>query len=332
MPPRNLLTCSFAVGLLLLVAASGARTAQAQGHLWRHGIIDPKGDVGFAMMVARGGFADKQGLQVELPQFQNDAIALRALLAGELESFEGGPGTAIVAAARDIDVKIMGCHWQTVVHSVFARGDLATPLDLKGQAFAISAPGAMPDLVARAYLAQNKVPEATIRFASLGNDGDRYKALLAGVAAATVISIEFQPVAAAAGFKLAARGSDVAPKFLRLCTVSTAKVIASRRDDAVRFMTAEMLAFRHALQNREEEIKITREVTGLKTDDPRPGYIFDEAARATGVDPTMAVPLDKLAWMQEQLIKIGNMSAPFDPAKMVDTEIRAQALVRAGMN
>jgi NitT/TauT family transport system substrate-binding protein len=318
-------------GSLLLAIASGLAPAHAQGKPWRHGIIDPKGDVGFAMMVSKGGFAEKQGLQVELPQFQNDAIALRALLAGELESYEGGPGTAIVAAAKDVDVKIVGCHWQTVVHSVFTRGDVSKAQDLKGQAFAISAPGAMPDLVARAYLAQNKVADSDIRFASLGNDGERYKALLAGVAAATVISIEFQPIAEAAGFRLAARGSEVAPKFLRLCTITTGKVLSSRREDAIRFITAEMLAFRHALQNRDQEVQLTREITGLKPDDPRPTYIFDEASRPTGVDPTMPVPLDKLAWMQEQLIKIGNMSQPFDFAKMVDTDIRNQALARAGL-
>jgi hypothetical protein len=50
-------------------------------------------------MAVRGGYAAKQGLDLKLPYFQNDVIALRGLLAGDLESYEGGAATAIVAAS-----------------------------------------------------------------------------------------------------------------------------------------------------------------------------------------------------------------------------------------
>src|SRR2546428_11219271 len=70
--------------------ASAAACAHAQGQPWRHGVIEPKSDAGFQVMAVRGGFAAKQGLKLELPYFQNDVIALRALLAGELQSHQGG--------------------------------------------------------------------------------------------------------------------------------------------------------------------------------------------------------------------------------------------------
>ena len=107
--------------------AGFAACAHAQGQPWRHAIIEPKSDAGFQVMAVRGGYAAKQGLKLELPYFQNDVIALRGLLAGDLESYEGGAATAIVAAARNADVKIIGCHWQTVVHSVFARAEFKGP-------------------------------------------------------------------------------------------------------------------------------------------------------------------------------------------------------------
>jgi NitT/TauT family transport system substrate-binding protein len=93
-----------------------------------------------------------------------------------------------------------------------------------------------------------------------------------------------------------------------------------------------MQGYRHALANREEELRITREITGMKPDDPRPEFIFNEAANPkTGIDPTMPVALDKLEWLREQLIKAGNLSQPYDLARIVDREIRAQALARAGL-
>ena len=102
-----------------LALALGATPAAAQ-KAWRHAIIEAKSDAGFAMMVTRG-FAEKQGLKLEIMQIKADQIGLKALLAGELDSYEGGPGGAIVAAARGADVKILGCHWPGLVHGLFAR-------------------------------------------------------------------------------------------------------------------------------------------------------------------------------------------------------------------
>jgi len=320
-------------GAIMAAGAALAGTgAAAQTQPWRHGIIEPKSDAGFQVMAVRAGFAAKEGIKLELPYFQNDVIALRGLLAGELDSYEGGAATAIVAAARNADVKIVGCHWQTVVHSVFARAEFKGPQSLKGETMAISAPNATPDMIGRAYLAQHNVPAAEVKFASLGNDPDRFKAMLGKIAMATVISIEFLPIAEPSGIKLVARGSEVMPKYLRLCTMTTGKLIASRREDAVRFLAAQMQGYRHALANPEEEIRITREITGMKADDPRPEFIFKEAARRdTGIDPTMPIAMDKLEWLQGELIRAGNLAQPYDLARVVNTEVRAQALGRAGM-
>ena len=218
------------------------------------------------------------------------------------------------------------------MHSVFARAEFKGPQDLKGATMAISAPNATPDMIGKAYLAQNNVPASEVKFASLGNDPERYKALLGRIALATVISIEFLPIGKNDGIKLIARGSDVMPKYLRLCVVTTGKVLDARREDAVRFLTAQMQGYSYGLANRDEELKITREIAGIKAGDPRPEFMFAEAARAdTGIDPKMPIAMDKLEWLQEQLVKAGNLSQPFDVSRVVNGDIRAQALARAGL-
>src|SRR5262245_37343075 len=285
-------------------------------------------------MAVRGGFAAKQGLKLELPYFQNDVIALRGLLAGELESYEGGAATAILAGARGGDVRIVGCHWQTVVHSVFARAELKGPQDLKGATMAISAPNATPDMIGKAWLAQNNVPFSEVKFASLGNDPERYKAMIGGIALATVISIEFLPIGKNDGIKLVARGSEVMPKYLRLCTVTTGKLIASRREDAVRFLAAQMQGYRHALANREEELRITREITGIKAHDPRPEFMFAEAARSdTGIDPRMPLawtssPGCRSSWSRAATWRSPTISAASSTATSAARRSRAPACSR----
>jgi NitT/TauT family transport system substrate-binding protein len=203
---------------------------------------------------------------------------------------------------------------------------------MKGATMAISSPNAAPDMIAKAWLVQNNIPLAEVKFASLGNDPDRYKAVAGGVALATVISIEFSQLGAKDGIKLIARGSDVMPKYQRLCTMTTDKLIDTRREDIVRFLTAQMQGYRHALANPDEEIRITREITGIKPEDRRPEFIFAEASNPkTGVDPTMPIPMDKLEWLQEQLIAAGNLPQRYDLGRVVNTELRAEALKRAGM-
>ena len=74
------------------------------------------------------------------------------------------------------------------------------------------------------------------------------------------------------------------------------------------------------------------EEAGIKAGDPRPEFMFAEAARAdTGIDPRMPIPMDKLEWLQQQLVKAGNLSQPFDVSRVVNGDIRAQALARAGL-
>src|SRR5690242_10924462 len=172
--------------LALFLAASPAAAQKA----WRHAIIEAKSDAGFAMMVTRG-FAEKQGLKLDIMQIKADQIGLKALLAGELDSYEGGPGGAIVAAARGADLKILGCHWPSLVHGLFARESVAKIEDLRGKTIAISSPGALPDLLVRAVLEKNGVPATEVKFASLGSDTDRYKALTPGIVDAAIVSTEY---------------------------------------------------------------------------------------------------------------------------------------------
>jgi NitT/TauT family transport system substrate-binding protein len=325
-------TAARALAAALAGLAIGSGPAAAQDHAWRHGIIEAKSDAGFQVMAVRAGFARKVGLDLTYSYFQNDVIMLRAMLAGELDSYEGTPGAALLAGARRAPIKIVGCHWQNVVHSVFARAEFKGPADLRGATVAISAPNAAPDMIVKAYIARHDIPLGQVKFASLGNDPDRYKAVASGVALATAVSIEFSVFGPRDGIKLVARGSDVMPNYQRLCTMTTDKAIEARREDVLRFLTAQMQGYRHALASRDEELRITREITGIKAEDKRPEFMFNEAAnRKTGIDPAMPIDLDKLDWLQDRLIAAGNLAQRYDLTRVVNTDLRAEALARAGM-
>lgn len=85
--------------ILAVLALMIARPLEANAEdlrTWRHGLLDPKSDAGFSHMITQG-FAEKQGLKLEVFHFQADTQLLQALIAGQLDSFEGSPGNDIMA-------------------------------------------------------------------------------------------------------------------------------------------------------------------------------------------------------------------------------------------
>lgn len=312
------------IGAALLTAVLIVPAAAQELKPWKHGIIEPKGDGGISLMVGERDFGAKHGLKIEIVKMKNGATAHKALLAGELDSIESSPGAAILAGAHGADIKIIGCDWPGVPHGLMVRQGIDKVSDLKGKTIAVAAPGSLPNLLIGAILEKNNMAPTDVRFANLGGDLERYKAVVAGVADGGIVASEFMAVAPK-GIKMLVAGHEALPNYVRLCLTMTGKTIASRRQDAERFIASEIDALHFALSHRDETIKVTRDAIHAKDDDPRPAFAYDETVRTKAVDPDVTLPLTKLNWMQEQLVKAGNLKEPIDLKKMTAPEIRDAA-------
>jgi len=315
------------IAALIAATTLGTLTvsAGAQERVWKHGLINAKADAGIFLMVSTRDFAKKEGLKLEVSQFKDDQLALKALIAGELDSFEGGPQGVFAADAKGGDVKLLGCHWVVVPHGIYASDKISKVQDLKGKQIAVSAPNSMPDMLARSALAKFGVSDTEVKLAAVGGDRDRYQALVGGVVDAAVVSNEYQPIAPK-NIHLLVAGRDAVPNFLRVCMVSSAKKLAERGDDAVKFLAAEMSALRFALANRDATIALTREIIHAKPDDPRPAFVYDDAVQHHAVDPALPLPAEKIQWIQEQMVKAGKLKAPLDLKVVTAPEYREKAL------
>ena len=324
-------TRPIALAAIIAAATIGllSQPAAAQGKPWRHALLNAKADAGFFMMLAKRGFAQKQGLNIELLQVKDDQIGLKALIAGEVDSFEGGPQGVFAAVARGADVKIIGCHWVVLPHGIYVRDDIHNVADLKGKSVAVSAPNSMPDMLARFALAKYGVTTDQVRLAAVGGDRERYQALAGGVVEGAVVSNEYQPTMPK-NIHLLVAGRDAVPNFLRVCMVTSGKVLAERGDDAVHFLAAEMQALRYALSHKAETVALTQEIIHAKPDDPRPAFVYDDAVAHHAIDAELPIPAAKLEWMQEQLIKAGKLKEPIALARITAPEYREKALKLVG--
>jgi len=315
--------------LAAAVIAVGLSTAHAQEKVWKHGILEAKSDAGFIAMVDKGGFAAKRGLKVELLQIKAGATLMKALISGEIDSVDMGAAESIVAGVRGTGVKIVGCTWPGVPQVVLAKADIKSLADLKGKTVAISSPGSLPDLLFRGMLDAANVPFSDVKLATQGADLDRYKSLVAGITDAAVVSNEFEAVMPP-NIKVLAKGGSAVPKFIRLCIATSSKVLAGRRDDLVKFIAAEMDAYKFAATHRDETIKVAHELTNAKPDDKRAEFISDQAIRDKQIDPTLAIPADRIEWMQELFVKAGVIPKAVPTASLIDTSVRDDAAKLAG--
>ena len=314
---RTIFAALACAGMTLPAMAQDVKT-------WKHGIIEPKGDGGISLMVGEHDFGAKHGLKIEIAKIKNGATAHKALLAGELDSIESSPGAAILAGAHGADIKIVGCDWPGVPHGLMVRDTIKTVADLKGKTVAVAAPGSLPNLLIGAILERDKLPASDVRFANLGGDLDRYKAVVAGVADAGVVAAEFMAVAPP-NLKMLVAGHEALPNYVRLCLTMTGKTITSRRHDAEQFIAAEIDALHFAMAHRDDTIRVTREAIHANADDPRPAFAFDATLKGGWVDPDVTLPLAKLEWMQQELIKAGNLKTPIDLAKITAPDVRDAA-------
>lgn len=314
-----------------LASCAAFGTASAQNAApWRHGIVQAKSDAGIVLMADHKGYAKQNGIDLNVIQFTGDSLALKALIAGELDTYEGSPGGPLLAASRGADIKIVGCYWPGLTYGIFTKPDVESVKDLDGKTLAISGPGSLPDLIARAVLQTNDVQPSSVSFTPMGSDVDRMRALTTGVVDAAAASTEFIDFAKKNNLKLLAHAQDAAPNFLRFCTYATGKTVAERKDELAHYLAAQMQGVKYALDHRDESIALTRTITKVDQTDTRAADMFDEVTKYHAVDSTMAIPVEKLSWMQELLLKTKNLQTPNDLSKLVDDSARQQALTIVG--
>jgi NitT/TauT family transport system substrate-binding protein len=310
----------------LALASGGDASAEDP---WRHGTLAPRGDAGFMYMAAEGGFAKAEGLDLKIHPFPNDTAMMKALIAGEIDSYEGSPVSALIAGSTGADVKIIGCTWPKLTYSLFAHDGVATIADLRGKKVGISSPGSLTDVVAHALLRQAGIAPPDATFVASGNDQDRLRAVMSRTIDAAVASGDY---AARPEFKLKtlAVASAALPQFLRQCLITRGDLIRMKRPLAVSFVAAEMNAYGFALAHRDKEIALTRRLAGLPPGDPLAEANYREVVEQRAVSPAAEIDLDKLRWLRDLLAEDGRMAAKFDPAAVTDPSIREAAMVRVG--
>jgi len=312
----------------LLVAFVTDPAAAAQK--WRHGIVQSKADAGFIYMAQEKGFFAKRGFDVEYVNLRGDKDVTRALLAGELQSGEVSPGGPLQAIQGGADIRFIGSTIPGLPYALYARKDIADWADLKGKTFGVSSPGSTPDLVARTMLIRKGVDPDTIKIANAGGSAGRVQAVAGGKVDATASSSEFVPIVGKLGIRVMGLAADIVPEYPRFMIIARADTIRDKREDLINFLAAYMEGLDYALKHREATIALAAKIADKSSDDPTFSHMFDEAKAKGYVSPTSEIPRDRIAWLEGEMLKIGQLKQKIDLDKYIDGSLREEALKRAG--
>jgi NitT/TauT family transport system substrate-binding protein len=319
---------SIRVLVVAVLLGSACAAVRAQELIpWRHGVVVPKGDAGFWYMAAEGGFTKAQGLDVKMLALNSDVLLLKALIAGELESFEASPTSPMIAASKGADVKILGCTWPKLAYSFFSRQNIGALAELKGKTVGISAPGSLPDLVARTMLRQVGIEPTDVNFVVAGSDADRIRAIVGRTIDAAISTSDFG-ARPELGLKTLARANAMLPLFVRTCVVTRGDLVRTKPEALARLIAAIMNAYGYAVTHRAEVVTLGRRVAGLAPNDPTPEANFAEVIEQKEVSPVLEIDMAKFTWLRDLLAADDRLDAKFDPAAAIDASIRERALQR----
>ena len=84
----------------------------------------------------------------------------------------------------------------------------------------------------------------------------------------------------------------------------------------------------YALEHRDETLRLTGKVANLPADHPMFTHMYDEVKSKGYISVTAAIPRAKIEWLQNEMLKLGDMKKRVDVDRHIDESVRLEALRR----
>jgi NitT/TauT family transport system substrate-binding protein len=226
------------------------------------------------------GYFQQEGLNVELV-LMPAALNIKVLLAGEI-GYASTVGSAVVAAVRGIDVRVVMLFVDRPLLDLVATPEISSIADLKGRAIGISSRGGLHDVAIRRMLQQSGVDPAQATLLVVGGQGAMLAAVLSGRISAGLLN----PPHNFLGYREGLKNLGFAGAYVRIPStglVATRERL-DRAPDQVRRMTRALARARaFARDNKAQAVSILKKFLQLQDEDLT-AKIYDYHKRAETLD------------------------------------------------
>lgn len=277
------------------------------------------------------GFYEEQNLEVELVHIADSSIPVRALFAGELDVSQAGMPETLSAIDKGAGlVTIGGVH--TGLHYTFyvnPDANIETLEDLQGKKLGISGPGTLPHVVMVAMMKEaGMTPEQIedVTWVSLQGSSSRRNGIVTGIIDATVAG--FNPRAVEdPSIGTAFNVPETLPNYVMTPWDTSTRYLEENRDVLKRFITAELLATRWVLDNRDEALEVAKTRFDYNEDELVAFYDF-YAERIW--NPNGTVTPEQADYMQQLNLEAGLQDNIHPTEKVLDTSLVEEVLAEIG--
>lgn len=270
------------------------------------GFLESTGISAIAVLAARSGFLEREGLNVELVPYATGAPGIAMVLAGEAD-FASGMGGAMIAAAitEGACIQVVGVDQRNTL-DLGARPDLELPnagrpypeplQDVIGKTVGVPIRGGNAEQQVRVLLRDGGIdPDADVTFVAVGGPATAVPALQQGQIDMVYLVPPMQQVLGENGFQYVARvvgeTGHALEDLLNSFTVTSCRMIDDRSDVVERFCTAFDLAGEFA-QDPSNTAAMSTFMAELLALDSTAGQEIWEASASTYATPA----LDKATW------------------------------------
>ncbi len=131
------------------------------------------------------GYFKDEGIDLELVP-AGGGTATPALIAGDVQ-FSGSPAAAISAILKGAKLKVLYITSSNAAYQLWARNDVKSLSDLKGQPVGVISRGDTTEIAMRYYLAKHDLSGDYVSYAPLGNGTARMAAITSGAYPASLL-------------------------------------------------------------------------------------------------------------------------------------------------
>jgi NitT/TauT family transport system substrate-binding protein len=191
-------------------------------------------------------------------------VGVNGLIAGDFD-FSAAGGSASTAIARNIPLKVVLIHTFKPGFWIFARESMS-PAQLRGKKLAVSTLGSIVHTLARLALRKVGVDaDKEMTMIAAGTDDTRFAALKSGVADAAVLNAPWSVRARRQGLK---EILFVSEEIYGLSggVVTTTKMIQTRPETVLKFVTGAVKGLKYFTANREGTIPILAKYMRMDTE------------------------------------------------------------------
>lgn len=224
------------------------------------------GYVGLWIAHDAGLFA-KEGLEDQMILIPSGSQLAQVAVAGEVDIASLNGSSAMAAALKGADIKLIGSQVNKMIFSVYVRPEVKTVEDLKGKKIGVTRFGSSTDISARYALRKHNLqPDKDVAILQMGSMSSIMGGLQGGSIDGGVVSPPILFALEKLGFKELVSVTDMDIPFPSPSLAAQGGVIRSKPDVINRFMRAYVRGIHRARTDKELALKSMAKYT--KIDDP----------------------------------------------------------------